>query len=397
MKIKELLESIQTVKQQWDNLGIDHFMYESNGIINLSQIVLAKKSRGSGIGSQAMQLLTKYADDTNQTITLTPSKDFGASSVTRLVEFYKKFGFVLNKGKNKNYQISEVMYRLPKSNQLNEFLEPAKPTSLKRSTISKAGPQGSTTKITQLKFETEKGNTVKIHINPSVVNDEKSIDVSFYVNDTMDDAASNTDHAILPQVFYSIFKYANNAKINHITFSAIQSPSDTKRVKNIPLTKTGVTLNSAIDKLATKLKTTTITPEMQQAELDRTNAILAKLKRPLQTSVTVIHIDELLVLLSQLKQFTAEVDTTNVMQTLMQYNHIVDKIQTLNKGINKWSEYLELDAAMSTHRDTIKSYSEQGVQVTKNRRFSIYSKILQKYFSNWDVKTVGNSFELTRK
>ena len=65
-----------------------------------------------------MREIIKYADQTGQTIKLTPSTDFGASSVGRLKKFYKKFNFVENKGRNKNFEFRDTMYRLP--TKLNE-------------------------------------------------------------------------------------------------------------------------------------------------------------------------------------------------------------------------------------------------------------------------------------
>jgi len=61
-----------------------------------------------------MNDLIAYADATKQRIDLTPAKDFGASSVNRLKDFYKRFGFIENKGRNKDFSISETMYRTPK-------------------------------------------------------------------------------------------------------------------------------------------------------------------------------------------------------------------------------------------------------------------------------------------
>ena len=60
-----------------------------------------------------MNKIISYADAEDKVIQLTPSKDFGGS-VPRLIKFYKRFGFVENKGKNKDYEISHSMYRLPK-------------------------------------------------------------------------------------------------------------------------------------------------------------------------------------------------------------------------------------------------------------------------------------------
>lgn len=91
------------------NVKLD--VYEKNGIVNLSRIVVPKEQRKSGIGSQIMNDLASYADANNAKITLSPSTDFGGTSVARLKDFYKKFGFVENKGKNKDFSISETMYR----------------------------------------------------------------------------------------------------------------------------------------------------------------------------------------------------------------------------------------------------------------------------------------------
>jgi predicted GNAT family acetyltransferase len=91
--------------------GIKLDISEKDGLINLSRIVIPKEQRGQGIGSEIMKQLSNYADATNSKITLSPSTDFGATSVSRLKDFYKQFGFVENKGKNKDFSISETMYR----------------------------------------------------------------------------------------------------------------------------------------------------------------------------------------------------------------------------------------------------------------------------------------------
>lgn len=59
-----------------------------------------------------MNDLTTLADKHNKRISLSPSNDFGGS-VKRLKEFYKRFGFYENKGRNKNYQFMETMIRRP--------------------------------------------------------------------------------------------------------------------------------------------------------------------------------------------------------------------------------------------------------------------------------------------
>lgn len=92
--------------------AVDAYLMEGDKI-NLSKVVVPKSDRNQGIGSQFMQDLVDAADEQGKIVTLTPSSDFGGNKA-RLEQFYKKFDFVQNKGRNKDYEISEAMYRLPK-------------------------------------------------------------------------------------------------------------------------------------------------------------------------------------------------------------------------------------------------------------------------------------------
>jgi GNAT superfamily N-acetyltransferase len=83
------------------------------GNLTLSRIVIPEEQRGTGIGTQVMEEIIKYADDNGVKVTLTPSIDFGGESVARLTDFYKRFGFVENKGENKDFTIKDTMYREP--------------------------------------------------------------------------------------------------------------------------------------------------------------------------------------------------------------------------------------------------------------------------------------------
>ena len=79
----------------------------------LSKVVIDKKNRGQGLGSKFMEDLITHADEKGHILALTPTSDFGGS-IPRLHRFYGKYGFVANKGKNKDYSISHGMYRNPK-------------------------------------------------------------------------------------------------------------------------------------------------------------------------------------------------------------------------------------------------------------------------------------------
>lgn len=102
---------LSDIQQKWDDAGIESSISESRGTITLSQIVVPENQRGGGKGTDAIQSLVEYADATGQRIVLSPSTDFGATSKKRLIDFYKRFGFVENKGRNKDFTTRESMIR----------------------------------------------------------------------------------------------------------------------------------------------------------------------------------------------------------------------------------------------------------------------------------------------
>lgn len=81
-------------------------------IFHLSKIEVPEALRGAGRASAFMEELATVADQNGWTIALSPSSDFGASE-SKLRAWYKRLGFVDNKGRNADYAISESMYREP--------------------------------------------------------------------------------------------------------------------------------------------------------------------------------------------------------------------------------------------------------------------------------------------
>lgn len=75
--------------------------------------VIEVKGARKGTRTAVMKELAAYADRHGLAMFLTPSDQFG-SDVGRLVSFYERFGFVSNKGKNKDARYpKERMVRLP--------------------------------------------------------------------------------------------------------------------------------------------------------------------------------------------------------------------------------------------------------------------------------------------
>ena len=89
----------------WISLG-------PSGDLQLSQIVVPKDQRNSGIGTAVMRELIAFADRHGLPMSLTPDSSYGGS-VARLRVFYRRFGFVLNKGRRKDYRFSNAMLRRP--------------------------------------------------------------------------------------------------------------------------------------------------------------------------------------------------------------------------------------------------------------------------------------------
>src|SRR5690606_7498658 len=89
---------------------------DSNGNIVLDMIAVPKDRQGQGVGTAAMRDLIAFADRHGRRITLKLGQrdpEFGTTSRSRLERFYRRFGFVPNKGRNKDYSISADMYRDP--------------------------------------------------------------------------------------------------------------------------------------------------------------------------------------------------------------------------------------------------------------------------------------------
>ena len=112
--------SIEQLSQDIESrYGLDSFtVYEKGDDVTLGMITVPKGKRKQGVGTAAMNDLIEYADTNNKRVKLTPDvkgNDQGTTSRKRLVDFYKRFGFVENKGRNKDFTVSEGMFRLPQA------------------------------------------------------------------------------------------------------------------------------------------------------------------------------------------------------------------------------------------------------------------------------------------
>ncbi len=112
--VDQLSESIKNI----EGVKTLNLFETRKGDLKLDTIIVDQESRKSGVGTNALTQIIDFADQNGRTVQLTPAvaDDFqGTTSRARLVKFYKRFGFVENKGRNKDFEISESMYRLPQS------------------------------------------------------------------------------------------------------------------------------------------------------------------------------------------------------------------------------------------------------------------------------------------
>lgn len=86
----------------------------SGGPVVLHRLAVPKDRRGAGLGSAVMRDLAAEADGRGWTLALTPSTDFGGSSRRRLEGFYRRFGFVANRGRRRDFTTTEAMIRRPR-------------------------------------------------------------------------------------------------------------------------------------------------------------------------------------------------------------------------------------------------------------------------------------------
>ena len=90
-----------------------YFYYDdkSNSIF-ISDLYMNPQFKGMGWGTKIMKEICKFADGKNLAVSLIPAAEsIHPNTMRRLINFYKKFGFVENNGNTAFDDMS--MYRLP--------------------------------------------------------------------------------------------------------------------------------------------------------------------------------------------------------------------------------------------------------------------------------------------
>jgi len=108
--LKEFLNEEYVMQHLEKEYNIILDIWDNGEYLELGKIEVPKNLRSLGVGTKVMKRIVKMADEQNKDIRLTPSKDFGATSVSILEKFYRTFGFV----KNKDLKYKDTMVRYSK-------------------------------------------------------------------------------------------------------------------------------------------------------------------------------------------------------------------------------------------------------------------------------------------
>jgi hypothetical protein len=90
-----------------------HLQPRDSHDIKLDTLIIKKEHRNTGVGSKVLHDLKTYADKHGKRIILTAGvrdKHWGTTSQSRLDNFYRRNGFVANKGRNKDFTIMATHY-----------------------------------------------------------------------------------------------------------------------------------------------------------------------------------------------------------------------------------------------------------------------------------------------
>jgi GNAT superfamily N-acetyltransferase len=104
LELSRILDEIRSLYN-----GIDLSVWEDDQRIELEIIEVPRDMRGQGIGSAVIRRLQDYALSVDKPIVLRPSPERGKKEA--LDRFYKGLGFVNNRGRHMDYELSSPMAR----------------------------------------------------------------------------------------------------------------------------------------------------------------------------------------------------------------------------------------------------------------------------------------------
>lgn len=93
---------------------------KKGNVVTINMVSVSNQNQGNG--TRFMTDLVNVADKNGWILVLSPDDSFGATSMNRLKNFYKRFGFRENKGRNMDFSINTSMIR-PVKNAIYESID----------------------------------------------------------------------------------------------------------------------------------------------------------------------------------------------------------------------------------------------------------------------------------
>lgn len=241
-KTQKSIKSLQYIKTKYKNQTDQLNIFENkDNTIGINNLVVKQNLRNKGIGQNILNDIIDYADKKGKTITLTPTSQYLTKN--RLTNWYKKNGFVENKGKNTNFSISDTMYRLPKNNTQNVKNDGVR-TMKKNNTIDN---------LMEDIISKEKDNfSSGIQIDTTVVDNISSIPLNYKK------AGQSTLSNLAKKLFNNLHKrvlnnksekiYVTNSDINESIAQTLKNP------KQKAILKDNIAVFSQLDKIVENAK-----------------------------------------------------------------------------------------------------------------------------------------------
>jgi hypothetical protein len=239
-------------------------------------------------------------------------------------------------------------------------------------------------------FITSKGNEVKVMFKK---NGDNNFTLVFYVNDKLADDAPKTglDKEILSGVIYVIREFAKHNKINEIDFSAFSGEGDRKVLKNIDIKPPLKKMNDKLKELESivrdyEVKFSPMSPKVKE--------ILTRQGKKVSDNVPDLKKDEVLETINTLKKLEgSEKDLSKL--------HDADRELSFTLKVLKDKHEDLIDDVAESIRNVIRaidSHQEGGTIVRKNKRDSVYKKLIDRSLKDlFSVKKQSGTFVLTRE
>ncbi len=112
INLENAIKDLENLEKEYKDKASLTFNFRQNFSVYLAIIKVFEKRKG--LGTEIMNKLCAIADKYDLIITCSPTSEYG-SNINRLINFYKSFGFILNKGRKKDFRFFESMYRPAKS------------------------------------------------------------------------------------------------------------------------------------------------------------------------------------------------------------------------------------------------------------------------------------------